>query len=120
MQSLNLSLPAREESAATDRRFGIRRIRTRNEAPRIKSLTVVSCGSHAMLPPRDFDDYLDPQYSDEAATCCAFTEECSHRVFDLSGYPFSPEVPDVIDDRGAIRRGGELGVVAGACSRSRP
>jgi predicted TIM-barrel fold metal-dependent hydrolase len=69
---------------------------------------IVSADSHVAAPAADYVEYLDPQYRAQGETYLRDIQFW-HQGLGLLGYPFPPEVLDVVDDRGAIRRGGELG-----------
>jgi predicted TIM-barrel fold metal-dependent hydrolase len=88
--------------------FDVRTIRTREDGVPIKPVTIVSADSHIALPPRDYIDYLDPQYRSHADEYFTSIDRY-HRLFDHIGYPLPPDVVEVIDTRNAIRSGGELG-----------
>jgi predicted TIM-barrel fold metal-dependent hydrolase len=70
--------------------------------------TIVSADSHVGLPAEEFRPYMDPQYRD---TIDDYVEDnlVFQAMFRKLGYPWSPEVLDVIDKRGAISSGGVAG-----------
>jgi len=92
-------------------RFDIRKLKSRDEAANLTDVpfTLVSADGHAMLPARDYRQYMDPKYRDELETYIEFIDTTWVHTFDLAGYPHPPEVLERIDTRGAIRGGGELG-----------
>jgi predicted TIM-barrel fold metal-dependent hydrolase len=73
-----------------------------------KPVTIVSADSHACLPPKQYEQYLDPGYREEFGEYLDDVE--NHRAnLKIFGYPISPEELEVIDTRGAIETGGETG-----------
>jgi predicted TIM-barrel fold metal-dependent hydrolase len=75
-----------------------------DEAP----LTIVSTDGHACPVAEDYGPYLDPKYREFMPQYLSDME--THQLANrLVGYPFSPAVLDVIDERHAIRTGGESG-----------
>jgi predicted TIM-barrel fold metal-dependent hydrolase len=58
-----------------------------------------------ILPPEAYREYLDPQYRD-ALDLHLKDMGTLTPVLELAGFPFSDDVLDVIDTRGAIRSGG--------------
>jgi predicted TIM-barrel fold metal-dependent hydrolase len=74
----------------------------------MERLLVVSSDSHGGPPPADYRPYLDPQHRDALDDHLADVAMLQG-VLQLVGYPFSEDVLDVVDDRGAIRGGGADG-----------
>ncbi|WP_083896292.1 amidohydrolase family protein [Nocardia jiangxiensis] len=70
--------------------------------------TIVSADSHVGLPAEEYRPYVDSKYRDEFD---AYIEDnlVFQSLFHKLGYPFSPEVLQVIDKRGAITSGGVAG-----------
>jgi predicted TIM-barrel fold metal-dependent hydrolase len=91
--------------------FDVRRMMTRADAPALTQvpITMVSADGHAMLPGRDYASYVDPKYRAELAAYVEFIDTTWIQTFDAAGYPFTADVLDRIDDRNAMREGGELG-----------
>jgi predicted TIM-barrel fold metal-dependent hydrolase len=97
-----------QDNEATNGAFDIRHVGSRREVPQERPLTIVSADSHVVAPARDYIDYLDPQYRVLAADYIEYVA-LFQRYFDYFGYPWKGEVLDVVDRRGALRAGGELG-----------
>lgn len=94
--------------------FDVRKIRSRRQADLVAfeqaavPITLVSADSHAVAPPEDFLAYLEPEYHYIRDVYLADMEKF-YDFFGAFGYPFTPEELDVIDARGALRSGGEIG-----------
>lgn len=91
-----------------DSGFSDIRAKRARERGAIDPLVIVSADSHVSLPPEEYIAYLDPKYRIYADEHRRLIEDY-HEFFTLLGYPYTQEVLDVIDTRGAIRGGGELG-----------
>lgn len=94
--------------------FDVRKIRSRNDPELLEfqraatPVTIVSADSHVLAPAEDFINYLEPRYRHCRDTYMADLEKF-YDFFGFFGYPFKPEVLDIIDTRGALRAGGEIG-----------
>ncbi|MFJ6569236.1 amidohydrolase family protein [Streptomyces sp. NPDC091292] len=73
-----------------------------------KPFTIVSADSHVGLLPEEYRPYLDPQYR-PALDDYIQDNLVFQSLFRKLGYPFPPEILDVIDTRGAISSGGVAG-----------
>lgn len=73
-----------------------------------RPLTIISADSHAGAQPEEYRDYFDPQYR-ESVDLYLEDMMVMHTLLRKLGYPFSPEVLDVVDKRGAITSGGTAG-----------
>jgi predicted TIM-barrel fold metal-dependent hydrolase len=73
-----------------------------------RPFAIISADSHVGLPAEEYVQYLDPKYRE---TVDGYLED--NRVFQSMfrklGYPWSPEVLDVVDKRGAFCSGGVAG-----------
>ncbi|MFF3570955.1 amidohydrolase family protein [Nocardia jiangxiensis] len=73
-----------------------------------KPFTIMSADSHVGLPPEEYRPYLDPQYRDAFDS---YLEDnlVFQGMFRKLGYPWSPQVLDVIDKEGVYCSGGVAG-----------
>src|SRR5688500_7759933 len=90
------------------RTFDIRVQDPKEQVADVRPFTVVSADSHAGPPSWGYIPYIDPQYRDHAETFLA-DAKMHYEIAGACGYPFGPEVLAVIDDRGLMRNGGEIG-----------
>ena len=73
-----------------------------------KPVIIVSSDSHVAPVPGAYKDYLDPEYRDHFDQYLADIET-QYEILDEFGYPFPPDVLEIIDERRALRSGGEMG-----------
>jgi predicted TIM-barrel fold metal-dependent hydrolase len=88
--------------------FDIRRIESRGLVQSERPLTVISSDSHVALPREDYIDYLDPKYRSYGREYLDGLKAHDEAI-DRIGYPVKGDVLKAIDERNAIRSGGEIG-----------
>lgn len=71
-------------------------------------LMIVSSDGHVTARPEDYEQYLDPQYRHLMPEYISDINERNKHMAAF-GYPFTPDVLEVIDDRRVIETGGECG-----------
>lgn len=74
----------------------------------MSNLVIVSADSHAGITGETYRPYFDPAYRD-AVDFIVEDNETWYAGLRAIGYPFSPQVLDVVDTRRAIRSGGDAG-----------